>query len=1219
MSDFDLLQRLTAMRTAARRRLVLYGLCATIGGGLLALTFTVLLDWWLWLPPVPRLAVGVLFTLVCVVAAWRWVLRPLGARFTLSEMAGKLERRFPHLGDALTSTVSFLQARTVSEPSRDRQGADGEVGEPSRDRQGADHEANNARTRARRPQAPPTHFGSQALIRRAIEETDRRVRRIPLEQVLTLRPLARCALGALAAIVVVAMIAWASPGWYGTGLVRYVQPFGSAEWPRRVEIQALQGDTQVAFGGALPIRMLVTRGIRDDLRGIIRVREADGEISTFAMQREGPADFHCQIDQIVTDLVYWFEAGDADTRDAPCRVTVVKPPAVTNATARVFAPTYAQPRPPQEWDLAGGEVRAVVGSTLALAVRSSASVGIDERGRPMAYLEFDAAPVVPLDIAGADLTDLSGSFKLREDDTFRIVLRDANGFENDSRRDFHLSAVPDAAPAVTVVEPAALTEVTPTGSVALVVRAEDDFGIRRIRLTGERLNRTPTINLPLADDPPVTPRGDNLTAEIRSVWELAPLQLQAGDVVVYRVVVTDNCADHGAPGQSTSSAPLRLKTIAKADLEKRLRDELSLLEARVRQALLDQEAMRDEIGPLADGIAADVAWAPSTTPSEHARRLAQRQLRLGDQLRRLAGRFEQVCERVRLNNAFDERTHRQVGDVVGQLDRTASGSMTQAARALDRLGDRPASDDPIVATTARRMQLTTAQTAQATAVDELQQVLRWMGRWGDFQAVVAKTRDLLDRQQQVRAAALRQGRAAVGKPIDSLTDKERTSLKRVVREQKQLAREMDQWLDRGRSLRERLQAKDPASVQALDGALRAAVAHRVLPRMKQSAEALDDNRTAAASIEQRAAESGLAAVLSALEARQARELAALRKSVEHMLGAVAEVLRRQEALLAAVEEAVERVSLPARPDATTNALANLADEQHAVRRNTQRLGDQMSESPGAARAAAEMDKAPAPMRSAERELRASVPDRAVVGQREAIALLQAALEELRLLAARTEQRIMRQTLAQTRRKLQDIRDRQEEVNGETGELVEKRKVRGRLSRATARRASRLAARQGDIRERTEAVRSELESVVVYVWVLNRVGETMVVSRQALTARRLDDALMDSQRWIVSELGHLIDAIASIENLPSPDDFVDGGGGGGAIPVENQPLVPPVAELIVIKTMQKALNERTGALHAAFVGIDPTEEDLRRARALGHEQEQLRELTERVTRKARTGD
>ena len=94
-------------------------------------------------------------------------------------MAGKLEQHFPMLGDALTSTVSFLQ--------------------------GNGQRATGNRQRPIQHSALSTQH-SKALVRRVIEDTARTVRELPLEGALTLRPLARCVLiGLLVGIILLAI------------------------------------------------------------------------------------------------------------------------------------------------------------------------------------------------------------------------------------------------------------------------------------------------------------------------------------------------------------------------------------------------------------------------------------------------------------------------------------------------------------------------------------------------------------------------------------------------------------------------------------------------------------------------------------------------------------------------------------------------------------------------------------------------------------------------------------------------------------------------------------------------------------------------------------------------------------------------------------------------------------------------------------------------------
>jgi hypothetical protein len=131
-----------------------------------------------------------------------------------------------------------------------------------------------------------------------------------------------------------------------------------------------------------------------------------------------------------------------------------------------------------------------------------------------------------------------------------------------------------------------VTEVTPTGSDVLVARADDDFGIQQIRLVGELLNRSHEIDLPLTTrrSPDGAPGYRAPSVGTRSV------EAQAGDVVVYRLIVTDNHA-YEARRQSTTR---RCYLACRGRFENRLR-RFRPARSPVRQALLDQEGMRDEL------------------------------------------------------------------------------------------------------------------------------------------------------------------------------------------------------------------------------------------------------------------------------------------------------------------------------------------------------------------------------------------------------------------------------------------------------------------------------------------------------------------------------------------------------------------------------------------------------------------------------------------------
>src|SRR5688572_6217045 len=94
-----LLESLQGVRRRVKFLSVAFGVGLVVAAAVGMLLAVVLLDYLLNLPAVPRLAllVGALMTLGY--ALYRWVARPVAARLSLGDLAGRLEGVFPQFDD----------------------------------------------------------------------------------------------------------------------------------------------------------------------------------------------------------------------------------------------------------------------------------------------------------------------------------------------------------------------------------------------------------------------------------------------------------------------------------------------------------------------------------------------------------------------------------------------------------------------------------------------------------------------------------------------------------------------------------------------------------------------------------------------------------------------------------------------------------------------------------------------------------------------------------------------------------------------------------------------------------------------------------------------------------------------------------------------------------------------------------------------------------------
>lgn len=1146
---------LTALRKTVRRRLIGYGLFAVLAGGVTSFLTVVMLDWMFWLPPALRMSGGILFVAGFVGALIHWVVRPLQARLGIDELAAELERRFEALQDRLSSTVNFLE-RSVP--------------------------------------------GSATMMRQVIADTERVIQNLPLGAALSLRPLVLRGViftAGLAALIAVMLVA---PQWARTGFDRYLYPWGAVEWPRNVAIVPLTGGQTVALGESATVRMEIQRGLHDALRGVVHLREPDGRTQVLALQRDHDGTFYTTVDAITEDLEYWFEAGDDSTKRRPSKIHIVRRPEVVEAMVTIEPPPYAKTSALRVADLTDGQVLAAVGGHVTIALRASKPIPPDPTGEAVG-LRMENGELIPLAVDPEDGRKLSCRFEVTQDLIFRPELRDEEGFANRGATSYTIRATPDHAPTVTVLEPTALTELTPTGSVRLAARVEDDFGVVDLELHIDGPSEGKASSIPLSGHLRTVRVDDGVEALASYLWSVEPLALTAGDLLTYKLVAEDNHAGPDGRGQLGRSAPLRIKIVGEGEFEVRLREDLAAVEARIRQVAIEEAALRDRTMGLirSDGD----ATALDANERDAVASLSGGQARLAHQLRELSGRLDELKGRMERNHAGDAESASRLAASGNALRRIAVGPMGEAVARLGRVHEQ-------VDASVQQAELESAARAEEDAYDQLNALLRVMAQWSSFQGLVSRTRDLLDRQNVIRNETTDVGKSLLGKPVESLTPAEATALKRNERQQERLAGDVDQHLARMEQLASGTREKDPSGADAIEGALRAARAKDMTKRLRAAVDAIQSNRTAAAALDQKAAAEAMRKMLAALRERDDRELAQLHKQLDRAEEQVTALMEEQRALKAATTEAGQIGG-----DQIT--FGSLEREQRMLARNTKLLGEELTEIPKAASAGRLVRKSADPMGKAESELREQRAAGATYAQDEALKLLAQALDDLEALAQQSAEEAMRRTLAHIQDDLEAMLAAQRMVNGGIAKLRTTIAELGRMGRAEAREASKLSREQIEVRELVTAVLPELEKVVVYDWALKRVTRWMDESSNRLDAREIDETLMTTTERIARELEKLIAAVVETQSLPMSTEFAEAEmGGSGEGQAASSAAVPTVAELLVLKAMQVDINERTRALGLQFDVDAATETQLRKLTVIGEDQAEVRRLTELVTGRAR---
>ncbi len=167
--------------------------------------------------------------------------------------------------------------------------------------------------------------------------------------------------------------------------------------------------------------------------------------------------------------------------------------------------------------------------------------------------------------------------------------------------------------------------------------------------------------------------------------------------------------------------------------------------------------------------------------------------------------------------------------------------------------------------------------------------------------------------------------------------------------------------------------------------------------------------------------------------------------------------------------------------------------------------------------------------------------------------------------------------------------------------------------------------QGTLYEKCGDVvlRLEKESVPVFHYVMTDTAKAMVEVQKLLREAKLGWLTQDTEREIERNLSHLLAALKKEAQRLAKKQRKQrrGGGGGGKQPDKPQPLVPPLAQIKQLRTLQVTLNEKTRALEVDKQTQLTRRQRLfqRRAQRLATKQRELGELSERFADDLEKGD
>ena len=702
------------------------GLSRLLLGVIAFIAVSLLIDWSFQMDRPQRIVMLALAVGAAGVLAYRRLWKPLATQPTDDALVLQVEEQHPDLRESLISAVQF---------SRQAEHAEGV---------------------------------SPAMVRATVDLGVQAAERVEFGQVLhrqrflinsLLLAAAMLVLGGTAAAGFVSQIVSI---WFNRNVL-----LGDREWPQDVHFQivgAVDNVITVPRGDDWPLEVLVT----DDSRRL--PNEAWLEVQgTRRRQRmeslDGGRKFRTDLTGITDELV--FRVVEARAYSPWTSVRLIDRPAVASLELRVTPPSYTG-QPAELLPPGGGPYKLLSGSTLSIRGQatkplSSATLTLGQAVMPM---QITGGTGLSLDLAASQVKD--GDYVIDLLDTERLWLPGHDELQPLASREpatFRLRTGPDREPQVQATLTGISNLVTPRALIPISGRVTDDFGIADVRLQrrwrGEKdeADTTGTEHLHASVDFPAR------VADFETVLDLEPLSVPTAVSLSFFVEADDNNTVSG-PGVGRSTVFL-----VRVVTEEELRAALLAREREQRVEFEKRIKLQDELKTDCEALLAGVRGSADLADEQRGQlaRLQKRQKSVGDDLARIARRFEDIVVEVRQNRIEEEKGPVQTRlseKIIVPLWSVANTDVSAVTDALERAA-RQASQ-----ASQRNASLAQAAAAQEQVLAKMREILANLEQAEGFQEAVNLLLEVQRAQEDVRQMTDKEKQEAIRRLLDEEAKKQ---------------------------------------------------------------------------------------------------------------------------------------------------------------------------------------------------------------------------------------------------------------------------------------------------------------------------------------------------------------------------------------------------------------------------------------------------------------
>ena len=437
--------------------------------------------------------------------------------------------------------------------------------------------------------------------------------------------------------------------------------------PAKYSFEIYPGNIQLTKGDDISILVKVNGPIPKNV--FIATKGKDETQFEFqSLKRDSLGEYNYDLKSVRNSFTYFAKADEISS--VKYSVVVIDRPIIKTLDETIAPPSYSKLSFVEQKD--NGNITALPGSNVKINISST-------KGLSTAKIVFGDSTAVNLNISG---NNANGSFRIKKDNSYRIIITDSKGNENLSPITYSIKTIQDLYPSIMLISPDGNVNLPVDNRVNLFAKINDDYGFSKMtlnyRLSSSRYKETEpefrSVQIPIDKN--------SKEQDINYIWNLSDMQLTEDDVVTYYLEVFDNDNINGPKSSKTSSLTIRVPSLDEmlSQADNTQNSAVNDLQETLQQA----QDLKKELEKIAQDLRQnkkDISW----DEKQKIEKTIDQFKRMQEKADEIGKKIDEMKKSLQQNNLLSKETLEKYSELQKLFDSLSNDEMKKAMQNMQNL------------------------------------------------------------------------------------------------------------------------------------------------------------------------------------------------------------------------------------------------------------------------------------------------------------------------------------------------------------------------------------------------------------------------------------------------------------------------------------------------------------------------------------------------------